>query len=810
MLADNELERSCPKCHTDRWLPDVDRYNAAMDLFYEHGCLSCHKVRGRGGDIGPDITKAGEIHDEQWHFKHFKDPKSVVETSEMPNEDLSDEQAKLLAFLMMCYKGEAIPTELLSNPTQEVAQMKLPEPLDPEALEGFVGSEFCISCHGATHPGTVETWRDSKMATTYERIRHESVKDNCIPCHTTGLNSVTGHYVEEGVGCEACHGPGREAVRLVLAGKPDEHKKIIQIDQSSESVCARCHNPHVPTASHAEFYRKLPPRKLESITATQAMETKQAEEKETERPAVAAVPAPVPIPEPQEPVIKEPVESPVKDRSSGEQIKDESSLPVTAEPPVTNTAAEQELPPVIQTEPNTGSLLIKEQEPSITERPEPNLPTAIMTVTEQEPSPPVTQTETTLIGEQSPSVTAVREPSPPVVMPDISLPQSFTMPVLDDLYGAAAQPPDKIEGGCVSATCHASTILGEFVHGPTAQQTCESCHRIADEPNHKFEPIIDEPNLCFECHDRPPEHEFQHGPISLGVCTVCHNPHSGPKEYMLPETGNDLCFVCHTDMREYVHSVHIEHEVISEEGCIGCHDPHASDFNRQLKKGMPALCLECHEQISEVIENAIVIHEPVKQDDKCANCHEPHGGEVPGLLASQEVDLCLDCHDEPMETPDGMIINMKAWIENNPERHGPIREGSCTLCHQPHGSQHFRILSHEFPRTFYSPFSIEVYDLCFQCHEDTLVLDERTMALTDFRNGDRNLHYVHVNKERGRTCRACHEVHAGTKPKRMKDFVPFGTWMYPVNFELTPEGGKCAPGCHLPRGYDRKQAIIQR
>ena len=811
MLARNDLEVSCPKCHTDRWLPGFDRYNAAMDLFYEHGCLSCHKVRGRGGDIGPDITKAGEIHDAKWHFAHFKDPKSVVETSEMPNAYLSDEQAQLLTFLMMCYKGAAIPTELLSNPTQEASQMKLPEPLDPLALGGFVGSQFCISCHAATHPGTVQTWRESKMAAAYEGIRNEPVKDNCIPCHTTGLNYVTGHYVEEGVGCEACHGPGREAVRLVLAGKPDEHKQMIQIDKDSESVCARCHNPHVPVASHAEFYRKLPPRKLESITTQAAIETEQAEEKKVERPALAVVPAPVPVTVPPKPAI-EPVELPVKDESSREQLeemKNEPTLPVREEPVVTKTVAEQEVPPVTKTEPNAEPLLVTEQELSATERPEPNLPATTIMTAEQKPSLLGTDTEST-IGEQKPSVMAGRGPNLPIVMPDIVLPESIAMPVFDDLY-SASRPPEKIEGGCVSATCHTATILGEIVHGPAAQQDCEACHKIIDEPNHRFEPIIDEPNLCWECHDRPPEHEFLHGPVSLGVCTVCHNPHSGPERFMLPENGNNLCFRCHTDKREYASAVHIEHQVINEEGCIACHDPHASDFKRQLKKDMPPLCLECHEQISEIIEKAVVSHEPVTKDNKCANCHEPHGGDVPSLLVSQEVDLCLSCHDKPMETPNGPIINMKAWIENNPVLHGPIREGSCALCHQPHGSQHFRILTNAFPRAFYSPFSIEVYDLCFMCHEGTLVLDERTTALTDFRNGDENLHYIHVNKaERGRTCRACHEVHAGTKPKRMKDFVPFGTWMYPVNFELTPNGGKCAPGCHLPRAYDRKQAVIQR
>ena len=205
MLASEEMDRSCPKCHIEPSLPEAGRYNQAMDLFYEHGCLSCHRVRARGGDIGPDISNAGNIHDAEWHFKHFKDPNSVVETSEMPNANLSDEQAHQLTFLMMCYKGESIPTELLPSPSPQLAHMKLPEPLDPLALEGHVGSKFCISCHGAMHPETVKNWRESKMAAAYENIKDEPIKDNCVPCHTTGLNPATGHYSEEGVGCEACH-----------------------------------------------------------------------------------------------------------------------------------------------------------------------------------------------------------------------------------------------------------------------------------------------------------------------------------------------------------------------------------------------------------------------------------------------------------------------------------------------------------------------------------------------------------------------------------------------------------------------------
>ena len=83
-------------------------------------------------------------------------------------------------------------------------------------------------------------------------------------------------------------------------------------------------------------------------------------------------------------------------------------------------------------------------------------------------------------------------------------------------------------------------------------------------------------------------------------------------------------------------------------------------------------------------------------------------------------------------------------------------------------------------------------------------------ALTDFRNGDRNLHHVHVNRERkGRTCRACHETHASSRDKHIRDSVPFGEggWELPIGFERRANGGSCAPGCHTPYAYDRVDPV---
>jgi hypothetical protein len=101
------------------------------------------------------------------------------------------------------------------------------------------------------------------------------------------------------------------------------------------------------------------------------------------------------------------------------------------------------------------------------------------------------------------------------------------------------------------------------------------------------------------------------------------------------------------------------------------------------------------------------------------------------------------------------------------------------------------------------------FALCFGCHAKETVLVPRTRELTNFRDGEINLHYVHVNRQdKGRTCKTCHEIHGSNLPKHMATEVPFegSAWPMPIRFEQTATGGRCAPGCHKPASYDRLRA----
>lgn len=338
------------------------------------------------------------------------------------------------------------------------------------------------------------------------------------------------------------------------------------------------------------------------------------------------------------------------------------------------------------------------------------------------------------------------------------------------------------------ALCHSPFGSKRVAHPPVKDGLCLSCHspHASDEPKLLLQPLKD---LCVSCHSDKMGYKYMHGPASTGDCTVCHNPHESDNKALTVKEGAELCASCHSDMQDAMKKKDVHPAILS--GCTSCHNPHGSAYTKFLSAEGANLCFQCHPQIGEKVEKSKVSHAPVKTEKACASCHSPHSSDNAKLLLKTGKDLCLGCHK-------------KIITKNMTMLHGPIAEGTCTPCHDPHGSPYDKLLSKEFSADLYVPYTDKAFGLCFSCHNRDLLRFPDTSFATGFRDGDRNLHYVHVNKERGRNCVLCHDVHGSSNPKLINTRELFGKWELPLNFVKTETGGKCSPGCHKPFSYDRK------
>lgn len=385
-------------------------------------------------------------------------------------------------------------------------------------------------------------------------------------------------------------------------------------------------------------------------------------------------------------------------------------------------------------------------------------------------------------------------------------------------------------GGGVCISCHSphGSLLAGFVER-SGTALCTVCHQAKKEEfeqKHVHSPVEDgcvdchDPHeskmryqlkaegdsvsaLCYTCHeDAIFKKDSQHGPVAEGDCIACHRPHSSPNAKLLiaPSEGGALCFQCHEDRKaefnmQFVHAP-------AQDNCADCHDPHSAKAKYMLKEEGGALCAKCHKEatpkIYEAIKTATVKHPPV-DGGKCVACHRPHSSSYAALLKDSMEKLCFSCH--------GDLGEMVAASKN---RHGPVQTGDCTACHNVHGSKFTKLLARYYPMNFYSAYAAENYDLCFGCHNKDIAKTKTTETLTNFRDGGYNLHYFHVNNEKGRTCTACHDAHASNQPKHIRYEVPFGAWSYPINITKTESGASCVVGCHAPKEYDRKNPKLKK
>ena len=420
---------------------------------------------------------------------------------------------------------------------------------------------------------------------------------------------------------------------------------------------------------------------------------------------------------------------------------------------------------------------------------------------------------------------------------------------------AQVQPPNTRVLDCINGGCHTPIMSYPVMHGPTAIAACDACHDYADPATHTFVnkrtgsavcsfchvgadtqlgPIVHQPfadgqctgchnphgstdkrflkagllsEQCFQCHTETVVGSHVHKPVAEGDCLGCHMPHSADFAHLLKIPGESLCLTCHEQISQRIDSAIVVHDPITTGSCTDCHDAHASDTPSQLVMPPSQLCVSCHEQVELDASQATFRHSPLFDERSCLNCHQPHAGPHAALLMDDPVAACLACHDKPIERQDGRTVASVAEIAaRGMHPHGPLAEQRCSGCHLPHGAEHSRLLTANYTTNFYEPFSLEHYALCFQCHDQKLALEATTEG-TGFRNGDRNLHFVHVNTEKdGRACRTCHTIHVSKATKQIAETVPYGQWKLPLNYLPTPTGGSCNAGCHRLATYDRLNA----
>jgi hypothetical protein len=140
----------------------------------------------------------------------------------------------------------------------------------------YIGSAKCRMCHMTTKSGAqFKIWQESRHAKAFETLKSPKADEiakakgiavpatqapECIACHVTAHDkpaAVRGTVAnEEGVGCEACHGPGSEYQKMAVMKQLYEGKlepAKVGLVEPTEAVCKTCHNEKSPTYKPFDF-----------------------------------------------------------------------------------------------------------------------------------------------------------------------------------------------------------------------------------------------------------------------------------------------------------------------------------------------------------------------------------------------------------------------------------------------------------------------------------------------------------------------------------------------------------------------------
>lgn len=136
----------------------------------------------------------------------------------------------------------------------------------------YVGADKCKFCHNSEKKGAqYSKWQETKHAKAYESLASEEAQKiaaerglgnpqeagECLVCHVTGYAAPDDYHtdkwrIDEGVGCESCHGPGGDYWKMSVM-KDKKQALANGLNLPDKETCLKCHNEKSPFYKPFDF-----------------------------------------------------------------------------------------------------------------------------------------------------------------------------------------------------------------------------------------------------------------------------------------------------------------------------------------------------------------------------------------------------------------------------------------------------------------------------------------------------------------------------------------------------------------------------
>ncbi len=136
MPARAQTQRFAP-----RRLSRFDREQVEWLLQHRLPCLGCHRLDGRGGVIGPDLTNVADRRTPGFIYRMIRDPQATVPGSHMPKIPMPEAWRTLVASYLAGRRG---PDATPADPPPPVDAVRIASVTDGRALY----EQLCAACHG--------------------------------------------------------------------------------------------------------------------------------------------------------------------------------------------------------------------------------------------------------------------------------------------------------------------------------------------------------------------------------------------------------------------------------------------------------------------------------------------------------------------------------------------------------------------------------------------------------------------------------------------------------------------------------------